>query len=84
MKKSYKKAKQIHKKQARLTPEQTLEFLDDFAKIVTGRDEPTQLISLRVPKNILTAFKFKAKNLDLKYQSQIVKLMRAWVKNLTC
>jgi uncharacterized protein (DUF4415 family) len=74
-----KKTKQIHKAAKRLTPKQTLEFLDSFARLVTKQDKPTRAISLRIPANILEAFKAKTKSQDLKYQSQIVKLMRDWL-----
>ncbi len=75
-----KKTKQFLKKQEKLTPEQTLQFLEDFSNLMHGKDTPTKLISLRVPENILSVFKDKAKKMDLKYQSQIVKLMRDWSK----
>jgi predicted DNA binding CopG/RHH family protein len=76
-----KKVKQIHKlnSQTKATPDQIWRFLEDYASLVQGRDEKTVAISIRVPKNILSAFKTRA-NLDgIKYQSQIVKLMRQWL-----
>jgi predicted DNA binding CopG/RHH family protein len=74
-----KKGKQLHKTQPSLSAEETLRFLEDFAKIVHHRDLPTKLISLRVPENILNAFKVKAKSDGRKYQSVIVNLMRQWL-----
>ncbi len=76
-----KKAKQIHKKQKKLTPDQVVEFLDNFQSIVNGKDKPTKLISLRVPENILESFKTLATEKNQKYQSIIVKLMRDWVRS---
>jgi hypothetical protein len=73
------KALQLHVQRDRLTPEQTLVFLDNFAKTVHGVDQPTKLISLRVPQNILDVFKIIARDRNQKYQSVIVQLMRQWV-----
>lgn len=75
-----KKAKQIHKKQKKLTPNQVVEFLDNFQNVIHGRDKKTKLISLRVPENILESFKTLAKDKNQKYQSVIVQLMRGWIK----
>ncbi len=74
-----KKAKQIHKQQPKLTPEQTLQFLDDFTKTMHGKDSKTKLISLRVPENIINTFKKKSQDQNRKYQSVIVQLMREWL-----
>lgn len=73
-----KKARQIHKKQPKLTAKQTLEFLEGFSQLMSNKDAPTKLISIRVPENVLSAFKFKAEKMNIKYQSQIVKLIREW------
>ncbi len=76
-----KKTKQINKKENVLSPDDAVRFLEDFKKVVYGRDLPTKLISLRVPENILNAFKTRAKIRNQKYQSVIVELMRKWVKD---
>ncbi|MES2770312.1 MAG: hypothetical protein V4596_14310 [Bdellovibrionota bacterium] len=76
-----KKAKQIHKKQKKLTPNQVVEFLDNFQSVIYGKDKKTKLISLRVPENILESFKTLTHGKNQKYQSIIVQLMRDWVKN---
>lgn len=75
-----KKTKQIHKRQKKLTPNQVLEFLDDFQSVVHGRDKKTKLISIRVPENILESFKVLTKEKNQKYQSIIIQLMRDWIK----
>ena len=76
-----KKALQIHSKnRPQLTAEETLQFIHDYNETIHGVDKKTKLISLRVPENLLNAFKTKA-NLDQRqYQSIIVALMRDWVK----
>jgi len=74
-----KKAKQFNKSENRLKPEDALQFLEDFQNTVHGRDSKTKLISLRVPENVLNAFKVAAKQQNKKYQSVIVQLMREWI-----
>ncbi len=84
MKKNEKKRtrpKQIHKKSEKMRPEQILTFLQDYSAMIHGKDMPTQLISMRVPKNILELFKLKSKSQNLKYQTHIVALMREWIRS---
>jgi predicted DNA binding CopG/RHH family protein len=59
---------------------QIAKFLEDFQHMIAGVDDKTKMISLRVPANILSAFKFKAERQNLKYQSLIIDLMRKWVQ----
>lgn len=77
------KAKQIHPSRPaggkRPTPTQAAQFLDDYAKLFYGQDEPSQLISLRVPANVLRTFKALAASKGQRYQPQIVRLMREWI-----
>lgn len=75
-----KKTKQIHKKQKKLTPDQTIDFLDNFQNVINGKDKKTKLISLRIPENILESFKVLTQEKNQKYQSIIVHLMREWIK----
>ena len=76
-----KKTKQVNKNPTKLSSEQAALFVEDFRKVVFGRDEPTTPISLRVPKNILHTFKRLAAENGQKYQSVIVRLMRDWVSS---
>jgi predicted DNA binding CopG/RHH family protein len=66
-------------KTVELSVDQTLRFLEDVRTLYRGTDEPTQAISLRVPKNVLRSFKTKAGLEGRKYQSVIVALMRKWI-----
>ena len=59
---------------------QIAKFLEDFQHMIAGIDDKTKMISLRVPENILSAFKFKAERRNLKYQSLIIDLMRKWIQ----
>lgn len=74
-----KKVKQIHKKQDSLTSEQALQFLEDFRSLVHGQDKLSRPISIRIPENVLESFKRVCKQSGVKYQSQIVQLMRQWL-----
>jgi predicted DNA binding CopG/RHH family protein len=77
-----KKAKQIHSRVDKLTPTETVRFLEDFSNMIHGQDQKTKLISLRVPENILNVFKTRAKSEEKKYQTVIIQLMREWANNI--
>ena len=64
------------KKLPPITPEQALRFLEDIRLMGGEFDEPTTLISLRVPKNILRALKLKARADGKKYQSLMIQMIR--------
>lgn len=74
-----KSVKKLNPVPAELTVDQAMQFMEDARMLGSGTDEPTQAISLRVPKNVLRAFKTKALSEDRKYQSVIVGLMRKWI-----
>jgi predicted DNA binding CopG/RHH family protein len=63
-----------------MTPEQTLRFLEDF-RVLHGapRASGSRLISLRVPEDLLAAFKTKAALEGGSYQARIKLLMRDWL-----
>jgi predicted DNA binding CopG/RHH family protein len=63
-----------------MTPEQIIQFLDDF-RILHGSTEnsKSKLISIKVQENLLNAFRTKSKLQQVPYQTQIKKLMKAWV-----
>jgi predicted DNA binding CopG/RHH family protein len=69
------------KKVKKISPEQAIEFLESIRVLSEDRDEPTQLISLRVPANILRAVKIKASSQNKKYQSLIVQYIREGLKS---
>ncbi|MBA2726853.1 MAG: hypothetical protein H0U49_01605 [Parachlamydiaceae bacterium] len=64
-----------------LTPDQILEFLENFQKLMFGTAEKCQLISLKIEPSLLKAFKFKSKLSGVAYQTQIKKVMKDWVEN---
>jgi predicted DNA binding CopG/RHH family protein len=79
-----KKIKQIHPKQSkktRISPSQAADFLEDYRLLIHGQSSASKLISIRVPDSLLRAFRAKAENAGLKYQTQILTLMRAWLQS---
>lgn len=63
----------------KMSPDQIVQFLDDFRKIQAPRDK-SKLISIKVPESLLHAFRTKCELENKKYQTQIKKLMAAWLK----
>lgn len=78
-KKSAKKSR-VKKNDAEISLDQAMQFIEDFRTLGQDIDEPTQMISIRIPANVLRAFKTKAKLGRHRYQSEIVRLMREWTK----
>lgn len=62
-----------------MTPDQIIQFLDDFRRLHGTKQAPTKLISLKVPTDLLNAFRAKSAMSGTPYQSQIKALMKAWV-----
>ena len=63
-----------------MSHDEIVRFLDDFRKIHGNRRSKSQLISLKVPEDLLAAFKAKARLCNVPYQTQIKKLMTWWLK----
>jgi len=66
-----------HCKQA--TPEQIIEFLENYRQLQTPQPK-SKLISMKVPEPLLNSFKQKCEISNVKYQTQIKKLMIDWLK----
>jgi predicted DNA binding CopG/RHH family protein len=71
--------KEYVKRSRELTPDQILEFLDDFQKLMRETSEKCQLISLKIEPSLLRAFKMKSNLSGVAYQTQIKKLMKEWL-----
>jgi predicted DNA binding CopG/RHH family protein len=56
-------------------------FLDDFRRVHANAPGKSRLISMKVPEDLLAAFRAKARLCDIAYQTQIKKLMIAWLKD---
>ena len=62
-----------------MTPDQIVRFLEDFRTLHATRPAPGKLISMKVPTDLLAAFRAKAALTGIPYQTQIKRLMRAWI-----
>lgn len=67
--------------QPEVTPEQAVQFLEDFRLLYASKDEPTQAISLRVPGNVLRMLKTRASSEGKKYQSLMIEILRESLKS---
>jgi len=67
------------KRCAGMTPDQIIEFLENYRQLVTRAPEKCQLISMKIEPSLLKAFKTKAQSEKVPYQTQIKKLMRDWL-----
>ena len=59
--------------------EERLEFIENFRLMHSEQKSPSKLISMKVPENLLDAFKHKSKLSGIAYQTQIKKLMKQWL-----
>lgn len=62
-----------------MKPDQVIRFLEDFRKLHAKRPARSRLISLKVPEDLLHAFRQRAELAGVPYQTQIKRLMREWV-----
>lgn len=85
MAKSRKKTLQLHSDESlsrakKLTAEQVIEFLESFRSLHDHSSQsPSKLISIKIPENLLKAFRLKAEQKGVKYQTQIKALMKEWL-----
>lgn len=65
----------------KLSPEEILQFLENYKHLYYQASQPqkTKLISIKIPQNLLDAFRLRAKTEGIPYQTQIKKLMQDWV-----
>ena len=64
----------------KMTPDQIVRFLDDFRKLYSPKSaSQSKLISLKVPEDLLHAFRARCELEGTKYQTQIKKLMSEWL-----
>jgi len=61
-----------------MSPDQIVQFLEDFRKMQIPRDK-SRLISIKIPESLLQTFRTKCELENKKYQTQIKKLMAAWL-----
>ncbi|MCX6125298.1 MAG: CopG family antitoxin [Proteobacteria bacterium] len=57
-----------------------LKFLEEFQKLANPANRlPSKLISIKIPLPLLNAFRFKANQMGVPYQTMIKKLMEEWL-----
>lgn len=66
---------------ASLTPDQIIEFLENYRILIAKVPEKCQLISLKIEPSLLNAFKQKANLEGTHYQTKMKQLMRDWIKS---
>ena len=64
---------------ASMTPDQIIEFLENYRMLVSKVPEKCQLISLKIEPSLLNAFKRKASLQGTPYQTKMKQLMREWI-----
>ena len=62
------------------SPDEVVQFLENFREM-HAPGARSRLISMKVPEDLLYAFKAKAKMSNTPYQTQIKALMKTWVLN---
>ncbi len=62
-----------------LTPDQIIRFLEDFRTLHGSVSTASRLISMKVPEDLLNAFKAKSRMTHTPYQAQIKVLMKDWL-----
>ena len=67
------------KRCAGMTPDQIIEFLENYRMLISNIPEKCQLISLKIEPSLLKIFKHKARLQGIPYQTQIKKLMKHWL-----
>lgn len=68
------------KKAKSFSTEAILDYLENFRLMQQPKDK-TRLISIKIPESLLESFKAKSNLCQVKYQTQIKKIMVDWVNN---
>lgn len=63
---------------SRLKPAEVLAFIEEF-RLLHASPSRSRLISMKVPEALLQAFRTKSRLHGIAYQTQIKKLMEAWL-----
>ena len=62
-----------------MSPDEIVRFLEDFRRIHASKPARSRLISIKIPEDLLAAFKMKAVLHRIPYQTKIKELMKAWL-----
>lgn len=64
----------------KLSVQERIQFLEDFREVINKSSRSkSKLISIKIPQNLLDAFRFKAASQNQKYQTVIKELMAEWL-----
>jgi predicted DNA binding CopG/RHH family protein len=63
-----------------MSSDEIARFLDDFRRIHGNTRTKSRLISMKVPEDLLAAFKAKARLCGVPYQTRIKSLMIEWLR----
>lgn len=63
-----------------MSPGEIVRFLDEFGRVHGRERSKSRVISMKVPEDLLGAFKTKARLHKVAYQTQIKKLMMEWLQ----
>lgn len=63
----------------KMTPDQIIEFLENYRQLVADTPQKCQLISLKIEPSLLNTFKTKAALERTPYQTKIKQLMKNWM-----
>ncbi len=56
-----------------------IQFIEDMQKLSNHTSGKSKLISIKIPENLLRAFKYECEKINTPYQTQIKKIMREWL-----
>ena len=62
-----------------MSPDEIVRFLEDFRRIHASQPARSRPINIRIPEDLLAAFKTKAGLDRVPYQTKIKELMKAWL-----
>ncbi len=65
----------------RATPEAILEFLESF-RLMNEKSDKSKLISIKVPLPLLEGFRRRCELEEVRYQTQIKRLMEQWLRGV--
>ena len=66
---------------SKLTPEEALQFLENFRLMMGQKDLPKKAISIRIPENIINMYKAEAAQLGRPYQHIMIDALRSHFSN---
>ena len=62
-----------------MKPAEVLEFLESFRRLHGDEASGSRLVSIKMPRDLLEAFRSRCELAGVRYQTQIKRLMREWL-----